>query len=194
MAKIMYKFLRTGMESETGGIIWTLGKWRKARGAIKPCANGYHASPTIQAALGYIRGEILAVVECRGDHVEDGDKSAWREMRVIEAVPWTVDASRLLAVHAAELAAHLNPDPRVRAAIDAAWAVIKHDTPETRAAAGDAGAAAWAAGAAAGAAAGDAGAAAWAAAGAAARVAAGQDIPRQMCFILWGRVPDEQGA
>ena len=173
-----YHFLRETMTSPNAPEeIWTVGQKRTlSGGTIEPCVRGYHASPTLWAALIYAPGPVACLVELSGKTVPHGDpvdKYAARSRKLIAAV----NIDRELRHFAADCAEHVlwlyerdyPDDLRPRNAIQAG-----RDFADGRigAAAWDAArAAAWAA---AGAAAWDA---AWAAAGAAAwdaaRAAAG---------------------
>ena len=131
------------------------------------------------------RDQVVALGPCSEDRIPNfGRRKSMSAAQALEAgatiddLLWVYgqlgrkDLCVKFALACAQRVAHLNPDPRVPAAIDAAAAWVADPSEENRAAARAAGDAAWAAWAAAGAA-GDAaaGAAAWAAAGAAARAA-----------------------
>ena len=65
--KTLYKFLRTGLKSDNGtDRDWVVGEWRK-ESDIKICNHGFHASQTPMQALGYVKGEVIAKVEVRGN-------------------------------------------------------------------------------------------------------------------------------
>jgi len=139
------------------------------------------------------RDQVVALGPCSEDRIPNfGRRKSMSAAQALEAgatiddLLWVAgqlgrkDLCVKFALACAQRVAHLNPDPRVPAAIDAAAAWVADPSEENRAAAraagdaaraaGDAWAAAWAAGAADGAA-GAAGDAAWAA-GDAARAAA----------------------
>jgi hypothetical protein len=156
---------------------WKMNKWYKVDGEIKCCSNGFHCSPTIMDAIGYVTPGWICLVEVRGDHQDQGDKSAWREMRILKRWKLTEKQLRQIAIFAAELALPIfekeHPDDkRPRNAIETAKRYLRgkatlEELAAARAAAmAAAGAAAWAAARAA------ARAAAMDAAGAAARAAA----------------------
>jgi len=84
-----WKFLRMGMKSENGSQTWKLNKWVKVEGELELCKNGLHSSIEPYDAFTYVQGEILAVVECRGEHLKDDNKYCWREQRVIKTYKWT---------------------------------------------------------------------------------------------------------
>ena len=160
--KKLYKFLRTGLKSGSGNHKWEVGKWYK-EDKISICNSGFHASKTPLQALGYVKGEILAQVEVRGESVVQDDKECWSEMRIVKAYHWKKADSVALAIYAAELVIDIYEkkyptDKRPQEAIKAAKAYIKNPT-----AAAAWAAAAWAAAAEA--------AAAWAAAAEAAEAA-----------------------
>jgi hypothetical protein len=166
-----WKFLRQRGEkiaSEHGDQEWTGGEWYEVEGWIHACVNGFHCSPGILAALGYVQGEILAEVETAGDADVLDDKSAHRKMRIIRAWKWTKKDSVQLAVFAAEKVLSVFEDSRPgdqrpRQAIEAAKAWLANPSEANRyvanvadvaaadanaSAAYDAASAAWAAGAA----------------------------------------------
>lgn len=72
---------------------WTVGEWKKLDDTepILPCAHGFHMSPSPRRAGQFVSGNILALVEARGDasYATDG-KSAHREMRILAW--WPEDA------------------------------------------------------------------------------------------------------
>ena len=175
MSTKLWKSMKAGPKSDNGNEgAWKIGEWRKHEGKLGMCQSGYHASKNIIDAMSYVNAEVIAQVEVRGKHLEQGDKQCWSEMRIITAWPRTKEDSVSLAIYAAELIIGIfekryPDDKRPRQAIDAAKRWLSEPTEENRQAAE----AAWAAaGAAARAAAMAAAMAAWAAAGAAARAAA----------------------
>jgi len=143
---------------------WRLNKWSKVEGGISLCNNGFHCSNNFISAMNYVTPGYLALVEVRGDKLEQSDKSVHQEMRVVRFAKWTKKDSISLAIFSAELVLDRYEDEypydmRPRQAIEAAWAAAE----------AAARTAAWAA-------ARTAARAAWAAAEAAARAAARQDI------------------
>jgi len=171
--KKLYKFVRTGLKSNSGDHTWEIGKWYHEN-IVDIYNKGFHASKTPLQALGYVGGEILCEVEVKGTSEIEDDKECWSDMRVVKAYHWTKEDSVKLAIFSAELVIDIfenkyPTDDRPRKAIEAAKAyLVAVKSGDKEAAAGAAGAAAEAAAEAAEAAAG----AAWAAAGAAV-VAAG---------------------
>ena len=138
-----YKFLRTGLKSESGDIRWKFGKWRKFVGKLKMCEGGFHCSVEPYDAFSYVQGEILAEVEVGGEHLEKSDKQVWEKMRIIRAWKWQKRNSIELAIFCAELVLpnfeREHPDDkRPRLAIEAAKKVLFKDTARNRKAAGSA--------------------------------------------------------
>jgi hypothetical protein len=97
-----------------------VGKTYKAKGKLKFCENGMHASANILDALQYAYGPVICRVELIGKIIHDRDKSVARGCKVISII----NATRILhefACLCAEDALTLveNPDPRSIAAIQA---------------------------------------------------------------------------
>lgn len=127
------------IRSRSGDKTWTIGKWSRARGEIEPCSNGFHCSPTIREAFGYVPGSVLAEVEVRGTSADHGDKSAHRDMRILRAWKFTKEDSVALAIFAAEQVVEIYEerypgDLRPRKAIEAAKAYLENPTDATDAA------------------------------------------------------------
>ena len=91
------------MKSQSGNLKWVKGKWNKVDGELVMCERGLHCSKTPYQAFSFVQGEILAQVECRGEHLVEDDKECWREQRVIKAYRWTKKDSVALAIYSAEL-------------------------------------------------------------------------------------------
>ena len=132
-----YKFLRKGLKSEYGNCAWKIGKWKKHEGELVMCKAGFHACKNALNAFMNIQGEILAIVECRGEFLEDEDKECFREQRVLKAYKWTKKDSINLAIFSAELALpnfekEYPDDMRPRVAIEAAKKVLLKDTEKNR--------------------------------------------------------------
>ena len=72
-----WKFLKDGLRSNYDNSPWEIGVWREVDPATELC-NGLNASNYIQDALSYVRGEILAEVECDGEVIHGDDKSTWQ--------------------------------------------------------------------------------------------------------------------
>ena len=103
-----YHFLREDMTSPNApGEVWTVGQKRTlSGGTIEPCERGYHASPTLWAALTYAPGPIACLVELSGKTVPHGvpvDKYAARSRKLIAAV----NIDRGLRYFAADCAEHV---------------------------------------------------------------------------------------
>lgn len=83
----------TGEKLRDGSPLPAKGVWLKHKGAIIPCASGLHASIHPSDALKYASGNILHLVEVRGDiQYHDPDKVVARERRIIKSI----DAEKLL--------------------------------------------------------------------------------------------------
>lgn len=67
------------------------GAWQRMAGdgLPKPCERGMHACRRLIAALQYAKGALICRVEVRGDIVEDCDKIAGRERRILAHVDGT---------------------------------------------------------------------------------------------------------
>ena len=134
--EIRYKFLN-GSESEHGSHKWRLNKWYKITGKLDICRNGFHCSKFIQAALGYVKGDTLAIVEVRGKSIIKDDKECWSEMRVIKRFKWDKEHSVKMAIFCARLCLSafedkMPNDNRPRLAIEAAEEYIKNPTKKNR--------------------------------------------------------------
>jgi hypothetical protein len=137
-----YKFLRTGLNSENGNLKWKTGEWQKVEGELDMCSRGLHSCKDPYDAFSYVQGEILAIVECRGEHLKDNNKYCWREQRVIKTYKWTKKDSVRLAIYSAELCLpnyeKLYKDKAPRLAIKAAKRWLKTGSRKGLAAAGSA--------------------------------------------------------
>ena len=136
--KTAYKFLRTGMKSNYDGSPWVMDKWRTVPAPTMECV-GLNCSRMIADALGYVRGEILAKVEYRGEVIDAHTKLTCGGMRVVKAWKWDKMISVKVAVfsarHVLPLYEKANPtDKRPREAIEAAEAWIKRPTKKNAAA------------------------------------------------------------
>jgi hypothetical protein len=146
----MYKFLKLIDNKIVSGydenFVWEIGKWYKVKGKLEMCNNGFHCSEQPLDALGYVQGEVIAIVETKGKSKVQDDKQCWQEMRIIKAHKWTKKDSVALAIYSAELVLNnfekeYPDDDRPRKAIEAAKKVLKNDTTKNRSAAGSAGSA-----------------------------------------------------
>jgi hypothetical protein len=129
------------------------GKWLPAVKDPRPCVRGYHVVDIAHLPAHWGIPGVLYEVEVRGKTVEDGDKTACAQIRLVRRVgELTPGIAATFAADCAErvlglFEAKFPDDDRPRKAIEAARACIADPTPENRAAAGAAGAAgaAWAA-------------------------------------------------
>ena len=122
-----YKFLREGLKSNSGDIVWKIGEWQKHDGQLSMCENGFHCSKQPYDAFSYVQGEILAEVEVRGKHLTDDNKECWEKMRIIKTWKWQKNDSILFSIFAARLVLKIYEDRypddiRPREAIEAAEA------------------------------------------------------------------------
>ena len=136
---LLWKFLREGLKSEYGKCEWKVGEWKKEDKA-ETCSTGFHGSEKILDALSYVKCEVLARVEARGECDKHDDKQAWTEMRIKKAYKWTKEESVKLAIFSAELVIDLYEkkypkDSRPREAIKAAKTYLKDPSEKNRAAA-----------------------------------------------------------
>lgn len=126
-----------GSVCHTKAAKWKLGKWRKAKGEIKLCKNGYHASPRILDALGYVPAGIICLVEVRGMSISEGDKSVHAEMRIVKAykIPdkeWRIFACRVARDVLPIFDAVYPANKRPLLAIEAADAYANNPTDENK--------------------------------------------------------------
>lgn len=141
--KTLYKFMRTGLLSDNGKEReWEIGKWRKEEN-IDICNKGFHASVNPAHALSYVPGEIIALVEVRGECITQSDKQCWSEMRIKKAWHWKKEDSVDFAIFAAEKVIDIFEkeypnDDRPRKAIEAAKEYLKNPTKKNMNAAADA--------------------------------------------------------
>lgn len=83
----------TGEKLRDGSPLPAKGVWLKHKGAIELCESGLHASIHPFDALKYAPGNMLHLVEVRGDiQYRDPDKVVARERRIIKSI----DAEKLL--------------------------------------------------------------------------------------------------
>ena len=134
MKKVLrWKFLRTGLKSNSGDHTWEIGKWYEHEGELSICNSGFHCSKEIGQAFSYVGGEYLAQVEVRGKCDEQSDKEAWTEMRVVKVWEWTkkdsVEIAIFTALQVIEIFEKQYPnDDRPRKAIEAAKAWLENPT------------------------------------------------------------------
>lgn len=125
-----YKFLRVGMKSEKGNMVWRIGQWKKFDDKLEMCKFGFHCSKEPYDAFSFVQGEWLAVVEVRGESIKEKNKEVWSEMRIIEKYKWKKKDSVRLAIFSAEQVLGIfekeHPDDkRPREAIEAAKRYLK---------------------------------------------------------------------
>jgi hypothetical protein len=137
--KQYYKFLNLNkrkITSKHGNHVWKIGQEYSVKGKIVKCENGFHASEEPLDALGYVNGDVLALVEGSGDSDSDTDKICFRTMKIVKAYKWTALDSVALAIYAAEQVIKIYEDKypndsRPRDAIKAAKAYLKTPNKKT---------------------------------------------------------------
>ena len=136
------RFVRGKIKSENGSppCYWKIGEWKKCDKNLRLCNDGFHCSKKPLDALRWVAGEILAIVETKGDVIKDTDKECWSNMRILKVYKWTKKDSVALSIYSAELVLKnyekIYPDDdRPRKAIEAAKRVLEHDTAKNRSAA-----------------------------------------------------------
>ena len=138
-----YKFLREvkgKIKSDSGNLTWQIGKQKTHRGQLDLCRSGLHCSKEIQQAFSFVQGEILAIVECEGKHLEKSDKEVWQKMTILKAYKWQKADSVALSIYVAELVIsnyekEYPNDSRLRDAIEAAKKWLKNPTKDNQEAA-----------------------------------------------------------
>ncbi len=133
--KLKYKFLRTGLKSDSGNLQWKIGQWNH-EDKLDICHSGLHCSQYPDQAFSFVQGEILALVETKGKSIIQDDKECWSDMRIVKAYKWTKKDSVELAIYAAELVLPIwekecPTDDRPRKAIEAAKNWLKKPCKET---------------------------------------------------------------
>ena len=131
--KQYYKFLnlKNGkIVSEHVNHTWEIGKTYTVNGPVKVCSNGFHASVEPLDALGYIKGDVVAVVTGSGGSDNDENKVCYQSMTIVRAYKWTPLDSVALAIYCAEQVIKIYEyeypgDSRPRDAIKAAKAYLK---------------------------------------------------------------------
>ena len=128
-----YKFLDAGLKSHNGEQVWKIGEWYETKGKLNICNNGFHCSKKIGQAFSYVRGEILALVETKGDEIVQDDKSCHEKMRIVKAWKWQKKDSVAISIFAAELCLEnfekvCPDDKRPREAIEAAKYWLENPT------------------------------------------------------------------
>ncbi len=98
-----WKFLNRGLKSAYNNEKWVIGKWKYVEGDISIRHNGYHASFSPLGALRNVHGEVIALVEGKGETDKQSDKIAFSDMRVVKAWRWAIRDSVALSIYAAKL-------------------------------------------------------------------------------------------
>jgi hypothetical protein len=129
--KLLWKTIP--QEFKNHGHKWAMRKWFHVDGEMKLCENGFHASPRIIDALGYVKPGWVCLVKVRGEIKTDGDKSVCSGMMILRRWEWTKEMSVKLAIYAAELVlpifeAKYPNDKRPAEAIAAAKKYLKNPT------------------------------------------------------------------
>ncbi len=118
---------------------WKIGEWRTEKPPTELC-KGLNASKQPLDALCYVKGEVLASVEVKGEIIRDVDKWTCEQMRIVKAWKWTKKDSVALSIFSAELCIGIYEkqypnDDRPRKAIEAAKKWLKNPTKENESAA-----------------------------------------------------------
>lgn len=136
---IGYKFIGTDMKSQNGGTKWRKNIWKKHKGTIEICEQGFHACRTPLQSLDYTYGGKWYIVEAQGNIKEEKeDKFVASEMRLIQELP----IKKILvefAIRCAErniknFEKEFPNDKRPREAINAAKKYIKNPCKKTKSA------------------------------------------------------------
>lgn len=137
MKTTLWKSMKSGLKSGIGDMTWTVGKWEKYPDKLEMCESGFHASVRAIDAMRYVGCEILALVEVKGNHLEQHDKQVWESMRIVKAYEWKKKDSVAMAIFCAELVIGIYEkkypdDNRPRKAIEAAKAWLENPTKKNR--------------------------------------------------------------
>ena len=138
----LWKFMYNGLKSKHGEVKWKIGEWQKEE-KIEICNSGFHASVNPAHALKYVQGDVLSLVEVRGESAVQGDKQCWSEMRIVKAYSWKKEDSIAFSIYAAEKVIGIfekeyPKDDRPRKAIEAAKEWLKDPSEKNRTKAADA--------------------------------------------------------
>ena|SRR5690606_7242846 len=128
---VYYKALGPGGRALMGDGTWHLpaggrpGKWMPEITDLVPCQRGYHVATDLQ--LVNWLGPELFETECRGEHIDHGDKHVFSQARLVRRLAWDDRTARLFAADIAErvlpvFEAHRPGDKRPHRAIDVARA------------------------------------------------------------------------
>ena len=102
----MYKYLRLvdgKIKSDSGDTTWTVGEWQTVKGRLNMCYQGLHCSELPLQSLGFVCGEVLALVETDGKSVIQDNKQVWQKMRLVDARLWQKEDSVALSIFTASL-------------------------------------------------------------------------------------------
>ena len=83
-----WKCLKKGMKSEHGDNVWKLGEWKKFKGELELCNDGFHVSKFIQDSILYVQPGFICEVEYKGEVIEGDDKFVAGEMRIVKKYAW----------------------------------------------------------------------------------------------------------
>jgi hypothetical protein len=82
-----YRFVKDDLTSEKGEMSWKIGEWNKVNGKIVCCSNGLHAGLTPRDSLRNVYGQRWFISEARGEIVNQNNKFASSEMRLVQEIP-----------------------------------------------------------------------------------------------------------
>src|SRR5690606_38349146 len=106
---VYYKCLDPGGRSRFGTGTWHLpdgvrpGKWMPEITRLVPCQQGYHVAAENQL-IDWLGPELFEV-ECRGEHIDHGDKHVFGQARLVRRIStWNDRTARLFAADCAERA------------------------------------------------------------------------------------------
>lgn len=128
-----YRFVTSDLRSKNGDTQWVVGEWRKNKGKLSLCKNGFHACKTPHDSLNNIYGKRWFQAEARGRILHGDDKFCATEMRLVAEIPvrviqqWAIDcAYRVLYLYEEKYP----EDKRPRLALEAKQAWIDDPTEE----------------------------------------------------------------
>jgi len=128
-----WKFMREGLKSDHGELVWKLGQWQTHEGRLELCESGLHCSRNISQAFSFVHGEILARVEVWGRYLMNSKQEVWENMRIVRAYRWGKgDSVRLLVFAARSVLLDFETvypsDKRPRQAIRLAARYLRHSS------------------------------------------------------------------
>src|SRR5690606_30253205 len=104
---VYYKSLDPGGRARFGDGTWHLpdggrpGEWMPEITGLVPCQRGYHVA-TIDQLVDWLGPELFEV-ECRGEHIDHGDKHVFGQARLVRRIDaWNDRTARLFAADCAE--------------------------------------------------------------------------------------------